>query len=64
MRREQEVVEPHSRLRRFGVSVCVLRLYGGRVEEGGCANGVAGEAKDVEGGEVDCEAECGAAEVV
>jgi hypothetical protein len=64
MRRKQEVVEPHRRLGRLRMSVCVLALYGGRVEERGCADGVACEAEDVEGGEVDCETEGGAAEVV
>ena len=42
----------------------ILRFYGWRVEEAGGGDGVAGEAEDVEGGEVDGEAERGFAEVV
>ena len=42
----------------------ILRFYRRRVEEAGGGDGVAGEAQDVEGGEVDGEAERGFAEVV
>jgi hypothetical protein len=64
MRRKQEVVEAHRRLWGFGVSVCILRANRGRVEEACCRDCVAGEAEDVEGGEVYREAGGGLAEVV
>lgn len=57
MRREQKVVEAHSRHRRLGVSVRILRLYSRRVEEGSRGDSVHAEAEDVERGEVYREAE-------
>lgn len=44
MRREEEVVESYGRFGRFGVSGCVLRADGGRVEERCCGDCVACEA--------------------
>jgi hypothetical protein len=57
MRREQEVVEAHSRLGCFRVPVRILRLYGGRVEERSSGDSVHAKAENVERGKVYCEAE-------
>jgi hypothetical protein len=61
---EQKVIESYRCVWRFRVSVRILRFDRLRVEKRGCADGVAGEAEDVERGKVDCEAECGFALVV
>ena len=57
MRREQEVVEAHSRLGCFRVSVRVLRLNSGRVEKRGSGDSIHAKTEDVKRGEVYCETE-------
>lgn len=64
MRREQKVIEPHRRLGSVRVSESILRLDRWREEERGRRNSIAGEAEDVERGEVDCETERRFAKVV
>ncbi|KAJ8107166.1 hypothetical protein OPT61_g9050 [Boeremia exigua] len=64
MRREQEVVEAHSRLRRFWVPMRILGSYGRRVQERRGGNSVHAEAEDVERGEVYGEAERRLARIV
>lgn len=64
MSREQKIVKSDRCLRRVRVPVRILRANRGRVQEARCGYGVATEAKDVEGGEVDSEPEGGFAEVV
>jgi len=64
MCREQEIVEPHRRLGRVRMTSRILPFYRWRVEEAGGGDGVASETEDVEGGEVDGEAERGFAQVV
>jgi hypothetical protein len=44
--------------------MCVLRLYGRRIEERGGGNGVHAEAENVERGKVDCKADRRLARVV
>lgn len=61
---KEEIVEPHRRLGGFGVSVGILGLDGWRVEKRGRGEGVADEAEDIEGREVDCEAKGRFAEVI
>lgn len=61
---KEEIIESHRRLGGVRMPVGVLGFDGRGVEEGGGGEGVAEEAEDVEGGEVDCEAEGGFAEVV
>lgn len=57
MRCKQEVVEPDRRLWRIRVSVCILGTNGGRVQEARCGYGIAGEAEDIEGREIDSKSE-------
>jgi hypothetical protein len=64
MRCKQEVIEPDRRLWRIRMSICILRTDGGRVQKARCGYGIAGEAEDVEGGEIDGESEGRFAEVV
>lgn len=64
MCRKQEIIEPHRRLRRVGMTVRILGFNRRRVEEGRRGDGIAGKAKNVESREIYCEAECGLAEVV
>lgn len=57
MRREQNVVEPHRSLRRLRVSVRILGFDRRRVEKRGRGYRIAGEAEDIQRGEVDGEAQ-------
>lgn len=53
MCRKKKVIEAHRGLGCVGVSICILGAYRGRVEERSRRDGVAGEAEDVERGEID-----------